>query len=84
MELPAYFAKINKSPSYQLTAVGAAMPRLHVAEEIDETALEIGATIATEMNAPVCSFRIAGGAVILFLHFPFTTPLGLNYKMIFA
>ena len=47
--MPAYFAKINKDPRYQLTAVGAPMPMLHVASVID-------------MNSQVCTFRIAGGA----------------------
>ncbi len=62
VELPRYFAKINKTPSYQLTAVGAPMPMLHVAEEIDEAALSAGATAGAGVAAPLCSFRIAGGA----------------------
>lgn len=62
VELPHYFAKINKNPSYQLTAVGAPMPMLHVAEEIDEAALSAGATAGPGVAAPLCSFRIAGGA----------------------
>ncbi len=62
VELPHYFAKINKTPSYQLTAVGAPMPMLHVAEEIDEAALSAGATAGPGVAAPICSFRIAGGA----------------------
>jgi hypothetical protein len=60
VELPHYFAKINKSPSYQLTAVGA--PMLHVAEKIDEAALSAGATAGPGVPALACSFRIAGGA----------------------
>jgi hypothetical protein len=62
VELPRYFAKINKTPSYQLTAVGAPMHMLHVAEEIDEAALSSGAEAGPGEAAPVCSFRIAGGA----------------------
>jgi hypothetical protein len=62
VELPAYFAKINKDPRYTLTAVGAPMPMLHVAEEINEAALSAGATAGAVAAAPVCSFRIAGGA----------------------
>jgi len=62
VELPHYFAKINKTPSYQLTAVGAPMPLLHVAVEIDEAALSAGATAGAGVAAPLCSFRIAGGA----------------------
>jgi len=49
--MPAYFAKVNKDPRYQLTAVGAPMPMLHVATTID---LSSGRT--TE-----CVFRVAGG-----------------------
>jgi hypothetical protein len=62
VELPGYFAKINKSPSYQLTAVGAPMPLLHVAMEIDEAALAAGAEMGPIEAAPVCTFRIGGGA----------------------
>ena len=62
VELPHYFAKINKDPRYTLTAVGAPMPQLHVADEIDEAALSVGATAGADVAAPTCSFRIAGGA----------------------
>jgi len=62
VELPHYFAKINARPRYQLTAVGAPMPMLHVAEEIDESALRSGATAEPWEASPRCSFRIAGGA----------------------
>lgn len=61
VELPRYFAKINKSPSYTLTAVGAPMPNLHVAEEIDENALAVGADAGPGVLAPKCWFRVAGG-----------------------
>jgi hypothetical protein len=60
--LPPYFAKINTRPRYQLTAVGAPMPMLHVAEKISQAALIAGARAEPEEAAPVCSFRIAGGA----------------------
>ena len=62
VELPLYFAKINKEPSYTLTAVGAPMPMLHVAQEIDEAAVSAGANAGPGVAAPLCSFRIAGGA----------------------
>jgi len=62
VELPHYFARINKDPRYTLTAVGAPMPMLHVAEEIDEATLSAGATAEPGEAAPTCSFRIAGGA----------------------
>jgi hypothetical protein len=60
--LPQYFAKINKDARYMLTAVGDPMPMLHIAQEIDETTLTAAAAAAPEQAAPVCSFRIAGGA----------------------
>lgn len=59
--LPHYFAKINKDPSYVLTAIGAPMPQLHVAEEIDATTLNAGAVAGPADPSPPCSFRIAGG-----------------------
>jgi hypothetical protein len=62
VRLPDYFAAINKDPRYTLTAIGAPMPNLHVSEEIDETALSAGAKAAPGQAAPMCSFRIAGGA----------------------
>ena len=49
VSLPTYFASINTSPRYALTPIGAAMPNLHVAVEIDMTTQE-------------CTFTIAGGA----------------------
>jgi hypothetical protein len=61
VQLPSYFARINRNPSYTLTAVGAAMPGLHVSDEISEEALAAGARAAPGEAAPLCSFRIAGG-----------------------
>ncbi len=61
VELPGYFAKINRAPSYQLTPLGAAMPNLHIAERIDESALQAGAAAAPETPAPLCRFRVGGG-----------------------
>jgi hypothetical protein len=60
--LPTYFARINKDPRYTLTAIGAAMPLLHVGEEISGADLEEGAKAEPGQAVPVCSFRIAGGA----------------------
>jgi len=62
VQLPVYFASVNKDPSYTLTAVGAPMPLLHVAEEISEDALAAGAKAGPGEAVPVCTFRIAGGA----------------------
>lgn len=61
VHLPPYFARINKEPSYTLTAVGAAMPLLHIATEIDERTLAAGAAAAPTDDVPACSFRIEGG-----------------------
>ncbi len=62
VELPAYFARINRDPRYLLTPVGAPMPMLHVAEEIDEAALDVGTKAEPTDAVPTCFFRIAGGA----------------------
>jgi hypothetical protein len=61
IDLPLYFARINRDPRYTLTAMGAPMPMLHIAEEIDESALTAGAASEPGEGVPVCSFRIAGG-----------------------
>lgn len=62
VELPPYFARINRDPRYTLTAVGAPMPMLHVAMEIDGAALIAGAAAEPGEAVSACSFRIAGGA----------------------
>jgi hypothetical protein len=61
VELPKYFARINRSPSYQLTAMDAPMPMLHVADGIDETALDAAASAFPGEAVATCTFRIAGG-----------------------
>lgn len=62
VQLPTYFAKINKDPSYQLTAIGAPMPLLHVAEPISDEALREGEEQPMGVTGPACGFVIAGGA----------------------
>jgi hypothetical protein len=62
VELPAYFARINKDPRYTLTPVGAPMPMLHIGGEVSTADLELGAKAAPEEAVPTCRFRIAGGA----------------------
>jgi len=42
VELPEWFAPINKDPRYTLTPIGAAAPRLHVAEPLAEGRFTIG------------------------------------------
>ncbi len=61
VDLPPYFARINRDPSYVLTALGAPMPLLHIAERISDSALTEGAAAAPGQAVPICSFRIAGG-----------------------
>jgi hypothetical protein len=61
VQLPHYFAKINRDPSYTLTAVGAPMPMLHVAEKINGAQLAAASVMGSGEPAPLCTFRIAGG-----------------------
>ncbi len=61
IDLPSYFATINKDPSYTLTAVGSPMPTLYVASEISEEALRAGEAFKPGGSMPACSFTIAGG-----------------------
>ncbi len=55
--LPDYFAALNAGPfRYQLTPIGAAMPNLHIAEEIQDNQFEIaggvpGAKVSWEVTA---------------------------------
>ncbi len=42
VQLPAYFEAINRDFRYQLTAIGAAMPNLHVARKIERNSFVIG------------------------------------------
>jgi hypothetical protein len=41
VQLPDYFDRINRDPTYHLTAVGAPMPNLHVAVEIQNNRFKI-------------------------------------------
>jgi hypothetical protein len=61
VELPHYFAKINKDPRYTLTPIGAPMPMLHISEKISAEALASGAQMGPGDAAPICTFRIGGG-----------------------
>ncbi|MBN2893125.1 MAG: hypothetical protein JXL97_14745 [Bacteroidales bacterium] len=46
--LPEYFDALNKDYRYQLTAIGASMPNLYIAEEISENMFVIGGGISGE------------------------------------
>lgn len=61
VEMPSYFARINRDPRYTLTPIGAAMPNLHVVEEISETALAAASRMSPGQPAPIVVFRVAGG-----------------------
>jgi hypothetical protein len=41
VQLPDYFESVNRDFQYQLTAIGAAAPRLHVAEEVSNNTFRI-------------------------------------------
>jgi hypothetical protein len=41
IELPEYFEEINVDPTYTLTAIGAAMPSLHVANEVRDNRFQV-------------------------------------------
>jgi hypothetical protein len=60
--LPSYFSRINTEPSYQLTAVGAPMPMLHVSVRISERAMHAGALLGPSDPSHPCWFAIDGGA----------------------
>lgn len=62
IEMPSYFAKINRDPRYTLTPMGAPMPNLYIEEEISEAALSAAARMAPSSQTPIVVFRIAGGA----------------------
>jgi hypothetical protein len=61
ISLPSYFAAINRDPRYSLTPIGAPMPMLHIAAEIDDLALTRGAALNPGEDPPLCTFHIAGG-----------------------
>jgi hypothetical protein len=54
IDLPDWFAALNKDFRYQLTAIGAPGPNLYIAEEISDTVTEFS-------NNDNSSFKIAGG-----------------------
>jgi hypothetical protein len=60
IELPDWFGALNKDFRYQLTAIGAPAPNLHVAEEIsDATATNYSRTSSNKNNSS--RFKVAGG-----------------------
>jgi hypothetical protein len=67
IELPDWFGALNKDFRYQLTAIGAPGPNLHIAEEIpDATTRKYSRTRSSNSNKNKNNnssrFRLAGGA----------------------
>jgi hypothetical protein len=58
IELPDWFAALNKDFRYQLTAIGAPGPNLYIAEEISEAITEYSDSGSNNTSR----FKIAGGA----------------------
>jgi hypothetical protein len=46
VEMPTYFSALNRDFRYTLTAIGAPMPGLHVAEEMANNRFKIGGGVA--------------------------------------
>ncbi len=56
--LPSYFDKINRDPSYQLTAVGAPMPNLYVSQKVTNNQFKIsGGKPGAEVSWTVIGIR---------------------------
>jgi hypothetical protein len=58
IDLPDWFAALNKDFRYQLTAIGAPGPNLYIAEEISEAATTNNSSSNNDNNS---HFKIAGG-----------------------
>jgi hypothetical protein len=63
IDLPDWFSALNKDFRYQLTAIGAPGPNIHVAEEISDNATtdDTSSGIDSNNNNNNSHFRIAGG-----------------------
>ncbi|HYZ94684.1 MAG TPA: hypothetical protein VE566_02895 [Nitrososphaeraceae archaeon] len=59
IELPDWFAILNKDSRYQLTAIGAPGPNLYIAEEISEANTKYSSKSSNKNSNS--RFRIAGG-----------------------
>ncbi|MEJ7641697.1 MAG: hypothetical protein WKF36_05820 [Candidatus Nitrosocosmicus sp.] len=58
IDFPDWFGALNKDFCYQLTAIGAPGPNLHIAEEISDTTTDYSSSGRNNNNS---RFRIAGG-----------------------
>jgi hypothetical protein len=63
IELPDWFGALNKDFRYQLTAIGAPGPNLHIAEEISDgvTSYSNSRSSNNKNNYNSSRFKIAGG-----------------------
>jgi hypothetical protein len=61
IELPDWFGALNKDFSYQLTAIGAPAPNLHISEEISDGATDYYSNSSSSGDHRSNRFKIAGG-----------------------
>ncbi len=61
VDLPDWFSALNKDFRYQLTAIGAPGPNIHIAEEISDTTTDGSSTSSSSDNNNNSRFKIAGG-----------------------
>jgi hypothetical protein len=61
IDLPDWFAALNKDFRYQLTAIGAPGPNLYIAEEISEMTATTNYIDSSSNNNNSSHFKIAGG-----------------------
>jgi hypothetical protein len=58
--LPAYWMALNCEPSYQLTAIGAPQPNLHIAAEVADSAGSIAFTIGGGVSGASVAWVVTG------------------------
>jgi hypothetical protein len=61
IELPDWFSTLNKDFRYQLTAIGAPAPNLHISEEISDTTSINYSRTRSNKNKNNSRFKVAGG-----------------------
>jgi hypothetical protein len=63
IELPDWFGALNKDFRYQLTAIGASAPNLHIAEEISDgvTTISYSNSRSNKNKNSSSRFKVAGG-----------------------
>jgi hypothetical protein len=61
IELPDWFGTLNGDLRYQLTAIGAPGPNLHIAEEISDSVINYSSSSSNNKDNNNSRFKIAGG-----------------------